>query len=136
MVEGNDGRWRDQSLRGIRPGPMIRPNAMFEKKVQEDTQRELCDEEMQHLGLSMSVGNIPQTLSKPSEKIGKLMRVENRFVKTENVQIVENSFFQCCANDQDAQVSQRLLKELTNLLFKYNYEIYEKQENADEQQLA
>ena len=47
MVEGNDGRWRDQSLRGIRPGPMIRPNATFEKKVQEEKQRELCEEEMQ-----------------------------------------------------------------------------------------
>ena len=82
------------------------------------------------------MGNIPQTLSRPSEKIGKLMRVENRFVKSENVQMVENSFFQCCANDHDAQVSQELLKKLTNLLFKYNYELYEKQDNADQEQLT
>ena len=102
MVEGNDGRWRDQSLRGIRPGPMIRPNAVFEKKVQEDKQRELYDEEMQQLGLSVTVGSIPQTLPRPSEKIGKLMRVENRFVRPDEVKMVENSFFQCCANDHDA----------------------------------
>ena len=109
-VEGVDNCWRDVSLRGIQPGPMVRPNKQFVLK-------------QQTLKILDNTAVIERESQSYTDRIGRLMRYaltvdvhqDVSELKTIMNEVTQNIFKlqQLCAQKQaDSQEAKELVKKI------------------------